>query len=106
MGGPLPGFNSRRKAASGHQANGKKFYGVQFTATQKAFIVQEEYDTGAFKLITFGREMTMGNSWDTYDNNDLKLMIQNLIVNDKPVFEFDTAKELYQWLGKNHDFES
>lgn len=90
------------------QVNPEWFYGVEVSTSpviQRGFIIRQEYQEGKYILVSFGRGMTYGNSWDTWNNIDLPTMVKGLIDSKKTVVQFNTALELYNWLG-NGDFHN
>ena len=42
--------------------------------------------------------LTYGNGWGNHTDNDLSLLVGKLISKNIAVYEFDIAKELFEWL--------
>lgn len=76
-----------------------KYYGVEFDTNIRGFISRREFETGYFTIFSTDK-LTGGNGWDYYDKQSLPDIIDMLIDNNYKVFEFDTFKELMEWICK------
>lgn len=74
-----------------------KYYGVLISG-DKGFITAKSY--GGPKIILCPQSLTRGNGWDGYDAPNLKGTLEALLRDEKDVYEFNTAKELFKWLSE------
>lgn len=75
--------------------DGHKYYGVVVDG-RKGFITCSEYNSRF--TIRCIRELTLGNGWTHRDSGSLDGIIGNCINGGYAVSQFDTAKELFDWI--------
>ncbi len=81
-----------------------KFYGIKQRVNDKSkgFIRRETYNAGNFILISAESDLTKGAMWSHWKSSSLSALITDIVA-DKlgfDVYEFDTVKELFQWLAE------
>lgn len=78
----------------------EKYYGIdQYDSDEKGWIGRSNY-YGEMRAFC-QKAVSSGNEWDhLIKTRDLKLFIDDLIVKDFKVYEFDTCQELFLWLAK------
>lgn len=78
------------------KASLKRYYGVKFwNGNSRCFITARNFCDGYTVRET--EFLTKGNGYQ-YNSSDLILLIKELLNNRHKVYEFDTAKELFEWL--------
>lgn len=78
-----------------------KYYGVSDREGRRGFIAGNEFNGGCYKAFCCAY-ITKGNEWiwrDLREVTSLSSFIRILITDYLSVFEFDTHKELFQWLA-------
>lgn len=74
-----------------------KYYGVLVGGSERCFITKTEYENGNFTVRSLD-ELTKGNSYYSVTSPSLTATIQLSLSSGYAVYEFDTAKELLEWL--------
>jgi len=79
------------------------YYGIQLRGG-RGFVSRESgrsFDAiyGDF-IILCPKQITLGNGWGSFDARTLELLLRGVIKadDDNRVFEFDTPKELFDWV--------
>lgn len=78
----------------------EKYYGMQGLHSNKGFVVQSQFKSGNFKILS-SESFTYGNGWSDYENNNLISMFNRILKDNKTIYEFDTSKELFKWLSED-----
>ena len=79
-----------------------KYYGVEAVKGDKGFIANKDYSTNNYEF-RCRDSLTKGNKWNGFSSRNLDKAIRSwLMFNDenRQVYEFDTAEELFDWLSK------
>lgn len=82
-------------------ASSERYYGVQ-QDTFKGFIARPGFLVGEYHPFCIDA-ITKGNGWTGFDSSDLGETIRKILSHIRQkytVYEFNTAAELFQWLGK------
>lgn len=79
------------------EVNVYKFYGVVVNNTNKGFIRRMNMVGGNFTILNI-QDFTDGNCCNDYDSPLLYDSIKKMINGGVSVYEFDTFKELCEWL--------
>jgi hypothetical protein len=92
--------NNDQTTTSVDNVNVMKYYGISHTnANSKGFITRENYESGLFvtKCIS---GLTNGNCWSGQNSSSLINLIKQMISSNYQIFEFDTYREILQWLSQ------
>jgi hypothetical protein len=77
----------------------KKFYGVSICKGEsRAFITKREFEHGAYTVLCADK-FTEGNGYPRWDSYNLTDLITKLLDHNHEVFEFDTFRELMNWVA-------
>ena len=77
----------------------EKYYGI-LNYKEKGFITRRRYDDDKYIILSVDF-LTNGNGWDYYTNDSISKVIGDFIWDGRgKVYEFDTSKELFQWLAE------
>lgn len=85
----------------------KSYYGVLSLIGKRVGFIskvrkEDELETRGFYRVFCFHEITTGNSWPEYDREDIQTVLTNLCSNPSMrVYQFDTAKELANWIAEN-----
>jgi hypothetical protein len=80
-----------------NNVNPNKFYGFLCDG-YKGFITREKYNDGNFIILSITK-LTEGNRWPLYKSNTLFSLINDFSEEYHKVYEFETVKELFNWLA-------
>lgn len=71
----------------------------------KCFIAKPNYDEEIFKVycpligvLPDRNSLTVGNSYSSYNSDSLRGVLDKLVENDYPIYEFEDAKTLFKWM--------
>lgn len=78
-----------------------RYYGINLenNINYKGFITRKGYHHGNF-FPAAAEGITNANYWSSWSNPSLPELIKDLIKNDFNVYEFESARELFAWVGK------
>ena len=88
--------NTESSTVNVNEIKQHKFYGVLFT-TERGFITREKYCGGDYTVRCING-LTYGNGWGNHTDKDLSMLVDKLISRSITVYEFETARELFDWL--------
>ena len=97
----LPTINREVMTTEEMPLIGEFYYGIQgIVSGDRGFITRTRYHTGSYQVLR-ALALTEGNCWNIGDlsNMDLRPLIERLLNNDLTVYQFDTFKELTDWIN-------
>ena len=78
-----------------------KYYGILNSLGNKGFVVREDFNRGFFTIMC-PDSMTNGNCYSNGYTSLNNLAIEVISIGHK-IYQFDTYKELFEWLVKKEE---
>lgn len=86
-----------KNAVTTDEVHPSLYYGV-IREGEKAFVTRTGYLDGEY-VLRCKSSVTRGNGYPCFTSSSLRNLIEKVVSSGDPVFQFNTAEELFTWLA-------